>query len=379
MNHPNTENMAYAWQAFNHSEYAINITNLTGEILLVNTAYMELYGYDDDAKIIGFRQNAIRWEETDPKVYKDLWSVISQDRIWRGKLINKRVDGELLPVHLSIYPIFEEGKKIGYMGFTLDRSQQFELEKQLLQANRLMILGTLGAGMAHELNNPLTSISLEAENLLDLCQENEIDKRSARESIEVILNGVDRMKRVIDHLLSYVRKGGYNSQDVVSVQELFEDALLFLDRQFRNRNIQITIDQKSPFYILGSRTDLESVLHNLLTNSRDAFSGLPVSDVEKYIHIEIKESEQHRVEIKYTDNAGGIPQAILEKIWQPFFSTKVEGEGTGLGLSITQKIVHEHGGRILCSSQPPTTTFRIILPCTHVAKKDTLFLDDDEL
>jgi signal transduction histidine kinase len=110
--------------------------------------------------------------------------------------------------------------------------------------------------------------------------------------------------------------------------------------------------------------DMESVIHNLLTNSRDAFQT--VDSDNKTIRIKVSKLEKNWMLLEYRDNAGGIPHDILDKIYDPFFTTKVEGKGTGLGLAITKKIIVASGGMITCESRNGETLFMIRLP---LAKK----------
>ena len=115
----------------------------------------------------------------------------------------------------------------------------------------------------------------------------------------------------------------------------------------------------------ASRTQLESVIHNLLSNSRDAFATSGTESKRISIACEFLESER-MVRMEYRDNAGGISQEVMSRIFEPFFTTK-GGEGTGLGLAISSKIIADHGGSIHCESQDGETRFRILLPAFSAA------------
>ncbi len=363
-------------QAFIQAENAINVTDLTGVMVAVNQAYLDLYGFKHEDDVLGETQAIIRSPKNAKSIYEEMWSTIKKDSTWKGELFNRNVEGEDIPVYLSIHPLFEGGKKVAYMGFTMDRSQQVELEKQLLHTNRLAVLGVLGAGLAHELNNPLTSISLEAENLRDQLRE-EVDPNKAQvSSVETILKGVDRMQRVISHLLVYVRKGSQVGEESIDLKDLTTDARLFLERQFHNRNISIDVSIEKEMWIEGRRTDMESVFHNLLTNSRDAFDENEERLSSNHqITITAHRPEEGWIEIVYKDNAGGIPKELLTKIFDPFFTTKKEGSGTGLGLSISSKIIKEHKGSLRVCVEGEVTLFKILIPSIAEGKKKG-WLDD---
>src|SRR5690606_15807976 len=113
--------------------------------------------------------------------------------------------------------------------------------------------------------------------------------------------------------------------------QLIEDSFLFLDRQLRSRGIAIELDIENNIFLQGNRTQLESVVHNLLSNSRDAFEG---RKGDKNIRIKARQDARGKLHIEYRDNAGGIPEKLLDKVFEPFFTTKKEMEGTGLGLAI---------------------------------------------
>ncbi len=348
--------------AFLQADYAINITDTQGSLLRVNQAYLDLYKFNNEGEVLGKTQKIIRSPQTSDHFYQKLWQTISSGQTWRGDLTNRARDGSDVYVHLTISPIKREGKLVGYMGFSLDRAQQVLLERQLLHANKLMVLGTLGAGLAHELNNPLASILLDAEYLQDSLANSqvEINRKAALEATTSVIRGVERMRRVLEHLLLYSRKDRPSGNSTLLLKEVVEDSFLFLDRQLINRKIIIMVDLPPEIRISGNRTQLESVFHNLIQNSRDAFDDQDIA--EKYISIKAKINHRGSVEITYEDNAGGIPMKNLETIFEPFFTTKPEGSGTGLGLSISRKIVVDHGGTIECQSEKGWTRFTLLFP-----------------
>lgn len=350
-------------RAFTQADYAINITDKLGNLIKVNKAYLDLYKFSSEEEVIGKTQKVIRSPHTPNSIYKEMWTTILSGYTWRGNLNNIARDGSEVFVHLTITPVREKGEIVGYMGFSLDRAQQVLLERELFHANKLVVLATMGAGLAHELNNPLASILLDAEYLRDIfaTPETPIDWPMASSAAKSVINGVERMKKVLEHLLMYSRKegGGGQRHSTLTLGQLIEDSFLFLDRQLRSRGIAIELDLESNVFLQGNRTQLESVVHNLLSNSRDAFEG---RKGEKTIRIRARVDDQGKLNIEYRDNAGGIPDNLLEKVFEPFFTTKKEMEGTGLGLAISRKIIVEHGGTITCETRDGGTTFHIRLP-----------------
>jgi PAS domain S-box-containing protein len=353
-------------KAFTQSDYAINITDAAGILLKVNQAFLNMYKFASEQDVLGKTQRIIRSPHTPLRIYQDMWKTIIQGNTWRGNFTNVAKDGAEVFVHLTITPIRENEKIIGYMGFSLDRAQQVLLERELFQANKLVELGTMGAGLAHELNNPLASILLDAEFLRDVLANpgKPFDRKMTLAAADSVINGVEKMKRVLEHLLIYSRKEKPQQRSTLLVSDLIRDSFLFIEKQIRSRGIDIKVEVEENLAIPGNLTQLESVIHNLLANSRDAFE-MQEENPEKLITIGGRLESNGNVCITYKDNAGGIPDAILEHIFEPFFTTKSEKEGTGLGLSISKKIITEHGGRIRCESREGSTTFFIHLPSAN--------------
>ena len=360
-------------KAFTQADYAVNLTDTKGDLVKVNQAYLDLYKFPFDTEILGKSQRIIRSPHTSNAVYKEMWKTIASGETWRGNLTNIAKDGSEVFVHLTITPIQENGIIVGYMGFSLDRAQQVMLEKQLFHANKLVVLGTMGAGLAHELNNPLASILLDAEYVQEIFQapEKPIDWATALSASTSVIKGVERIKKVLEHLLTYSRKEGPQRHSTLSLLQLIQESFLFIERQFSNRGITIDIHIDEDIFISGNRTQLESIIHNLLHNSRDAFEG---RSGEKKVTIRMSKGSDGFAVIEYRDNAGGISEAHLPHIFEPFFTTKGETEGTGLGLAISKKIVAEHGGTIDCESSDGHTQFLILLP-TIADTNDSLFDD----
>jgi PAS domain S-box-containing protein len=353
-------------EAFTQAEYAINITDTEGKLLRVNRAYLNLYKFAHEAQILGKTQRIIRSTHTPERLYRDMWTTIKDGHTWRGELINKASDGSDVYVHLTISPLRRDGQIVGYMGFSLDRAQQVMLERQLLHANKLMVLGTLGAGIAHEMNNPLASILLDAEYLKEwhANPQGKRDEKSALAASDSVIRGVERMRRVLQHLLLYSKRETSTDFGTIPVRELIEDSFLFVERQLTNRGIELKIEVEGDLHVQGNRTHLESVIHNLLGNSRDAFETAATDPQRGPQSISLKASlaEDNCVAIDYEDNAGGIPSEYMERIFEPFFTTKPEGKGTGLGLALSRKIMADHGGSIHVDSENGRTHFKLILP-----------------
>ncbi len=355
-------------KAFLQAEFAINITDPNGYILKVNEAYLKLYGFSSDQEVIGKSQNIIRSPATPNRVYESLWSTIKSGQTWKGDLTNLSKNGREVYVHLTVSPLMEDGEIVGYMGFSLNREQQVILERQLFHANKLVVLRTLCASLTHELNNPLASILLDAEYLKEVVSypDEEVDYKAALSAADSIIKGAKWMDKVLNHLRQYTGKELDADLKVIPVVELIHDSLLFLEKQFLARQIKVKVEVEEGLSVSGNRTQLESVIHNLLSNSRDAFEKSPPGN--KFIGIQAKKSRGGTACIRYIDNAGGIDPTLLPKIFDPFFTTKQGSEDTRLRLSLSRKIILEHNGSIIFHSKKGGTFFKINLPLALITR-----------
>jgi C4-dicarboxylate-specific signal transduction histidine kinase len=230
-------------------------------------------------------------------------------------------------------------------------AQLQEIRTQLLQAGKLAALGTLGAGVAHELNNPLTVVSAEADEILDSIEGGYFDQKLAAICAKNIKTHAERMRVIIDHIREYTREAKPSEWKQLSVNEPIKDALILLKTQLDNSgiNVHVSLSENLP-KIWGHHNKLESVFQNLITNARDAFAAIN-DGREKKLSISTHLNGKNTIEVKFRDNGCGMSEQILRKIFKPYFTTKDVGNGTGLGLSIAQSNVHEHRGNIIVKSQ----------------------------
>lgn len=233
---------------------------------------------------------------------------------------------------------------------------------QLAQAAKLATLGTLGAEIAHELNNLLTVISAEADEILDSVTDARQDWRQTTESAKNIKNYAQRMRLIVDHIREYTWDDSHSNRIQVDINDVIQDSLILLISSLQKEGVEVTLSLADNLpKIWGHRNKLESVFQNLITNARDALRA--ANKDNKTIHISSAQISDQKIEIKIADNGCGMPAEVQRKMYQPFFTTKQRGEGTGLGLSIAYTIIKEHQGEIVVSSTPGEgTEFILTLP-----------------
>jgi two-component system NtrC family sensor kinase len=242
--------------------------------------------------------------------------------------------------------------------------QRATLNNQLIQAEKMAAIGRLAAGIAHEINNPAAIINNEAGWMSDLMKDNikdgsGLDYNEFQKSIQQIKKQVDRCKNITSRLLGFSRRVGEGTEPV-NINQLLDEAIFFLEKEAKHENIEIKREYQADLPIwYGNASQIEQVFLNIITNAMDSIRGKGNMTL-------ITRKVNTSIEISIHDTGGGIPKEYLPRIFEPFFSTKLNKGGTGLGLSICYEIVKSFGGDIFVESeQDKGTTFIISLPINN--------------
>ena len=271
--------------------------------------------------------------------------------LYRVSLEAEQADASRL-VNLGIAPFQTEGRQAGWILVIEDVTERASLEEQLRLSEKMAAIGLLAAGVAHEVNTPLTGISSYTQMLLQRAQPD--DPNTAL--LEKIERQTFRAAKIVTSLLNLARPSGGETTSV-DLHAIIGDILSLLEHQFKVGHVQVRRDlSESPLVVRGVEYKLQQVFLNLFLNARDAMpkgGWLAVST----------RLEGAEAVVEVSDTGVGIPAELLARIYDPFFTTKAESQGTGLGLSVTYGIVREHGGTLTCESEVGTgTTFRLTLP-----------------
>ena len=258
-----------------------------------------------------------------------------------------------LLVNLAVAPFqTSDGSQAGWILVLEDVTDRANLEEQLRLSEKMAAIGLLAAGVAHEVNTPLTGISSFTQLLLERSEPD--DPRT--QLLEKIERQTFRAAKIVNSLLNLARPTG-GETGAVDLNGAIGDILSLLEHQFKLGHVQVRKDlAKSGLVVRGVEYKLQQVFLNLFLNARDA---MPKGG---WLTVATQVDGANAV-IEVADTGVGIPPDHLGRIYDPFFTTKPEGRGTGLGLSVTYGIVQEHGGQLTCDSQPGQgTRFRLVLP-----------------
>lgn len=262
---------------------------------------------------------------------------------------------------LRAYPITNKNYQIySYIIYIIDITEKRKMEAQLIQSGKLAAIGEIAAGIAHELNNPLTAILGNSQLLLRVGKS---DERTNKLLSDIYVCG-KRCKNIIQNLLTFSRQDEYSFEDFC-INEAVEQVLDIIGDQFNKLNITIKKDlPKNLHCVQGNIQQIGQIILNLLINAKDALEEKDTE--EKVILIESKEvieNEKKWVVLSIKDNGCGIPNHRLQDVFNPFFTTKEPGKGTGLGLSVSLGIAEKHNGFIeIDSTYMEGSEFRIKLP-----------------
>ena len=256
-------------------------------------------------------------------------------------------------VNVGIAPFqTADGVKAGWIIVLEDVTDRANLEEQLRLSEKMAAIGLLAAGVAHEVNTPLTGISSFTQMLLERAEPD--DPRTPL--LEKIERQTFRAAKIVNSLLNLARPASSDAAPV-DINMVVGDVLSLLEHQFRTGRIQVRRELASPAPVVrGVEYKLQQVFLNLFLNARDAMPKGGWLTVSSRV-------DGSQVAVELADTGVGIPAEHLARIYDPFFTTKPEGRGTGLGLSVTYGIVQDHGGVLTCESAPGQgTRFTLLLP-----------------
>ncbi|MCG8566809.1 MAG: ATP-binding protein [Desulfobacterales bacterium] len=353
------------------SASAIVAADRNGRIELMNSVAKELF-----AGSFGRGEPFIRTEDLYPpgKAREVMRMLRDEDFGGRGKLLLPRTTilnalGEEIQVEMSAAIVYDElGNESATMAIYNDLKSKNRIEKELklaqkrlAQSEKMASLGQLAAGVAHEINNPLTGVLFYASLLLE---RRDLDAH-AREDLSYIIEDAERCKNIVKSLLVYSRSTD-SKKHILPVNEVVETGLKLVRDQKKFRNIKIQRHLSPEMMLINADTaKLNQVLINLVINAADAMEGSGTISIYTY-----RDKVRKTVFLEIKDTGQGIARQDLSRIFDPFFTTKPAGKSTGLGLSIVYGIIEEHEGRIsVKQTGKKGTTFVIELP---------LFLPQDE-
>jgi two-component system sensor histidine kinase HydH len=332
---------------------------------LVENMPMGLVAMDRESRIIAFNQTAefvLRKtagevigqmaKDVLPEACRDLLRTLEVEKQIIAKEIDcSLTDGRTIPLEVIATVLEEEDGARGVVVLFRDITEIKQLKKEIAQSQRLASLGSLAAGVAHEIRNPLSSIKGFATYFKERYRDNPDDSQTA----DIMVQEVDRLNRVIGQLLDYARPMTMNRRET-AIQTVIQHALRMIESQAREKGVVIQTElQADVAAVLIDPDRIKQVFLNLYLNAIGAMEGGGI------LSVALLSMTDRRIRIEVRDTGVGIDPKDLDRIFDPYFTTK--SSGTGLGLAIVQKIIEAHRGEIQVASTPGLgTTVSVILP-----------------
>ncbi|MCB1100147.1 MAG: response regulator [Verrucomicrobiae bacterium] len=356
------------------------ITDTSGAILYVNPAFEKSSGYTV-AEALGKNPSILKSDKHDAEFYRQMWSTIERGEVWRGHMVNRRKDGTLYEEEATISALRDAaGEVINYVAVKQDVTRERQLEAQFRQSQKMEGIGQLAGGVAHDFNNILAAIMMQAE----LTGMDENISQEVREGLLEIKGAADRAANLTRQLLLFSRKEVMQSRQL-DLNDLVTSLAKMLQRIIRE-DVQLRLHLHSaPLLTVADAGMLDQLLMNLAVNARDAMprgGELIIETAEKAIiaghaDLDMDALPGRYVWLSVSDTGGGIPPEIQSRMFEPFFTTKEVGKGTGLGLATVFGIVKQHKGWIKVDSEVGVgTTFQVFLPAS--AEPADAVLEDEK-
>ncbi|MBW4430601.1 MAG: response regulator [Pelatocladus maniniholoensis HA4357-MV3] len=347
---------------------AIFVQDLDNKILFWNKAAELLYKWKKE-EAIGKKALEL-WQEKDLSKLQAAFSILMKNRAWEGELQQITKIGQEITVESrwTLVRDFDHRSQC-FLVVNTDITQKKLLESQFLRAQRLESIGTLASGIAHDLNNVLAPILMTAQLL-----ESQLDDERSKRLLPILITNAKRGANLVKQVLSFTR-GMEGDRTLLQFKHIVREIQQVMRETFPKSIEVSTLIPANLWTIYGDATQLHQVLMNLCVNARDAMpigGSLSISAEnflvdENYARMHLDARIGAYVAITVTDTGVGIAPGILDRIFEPFYTTKEFGKGTGLGLSTVLGIIKSHGGFInVYSELGKGTQFKVFLPAQQI-------------
>jgi len=355
-------------EALESARDGVMITDLQGTILHVNAALEKVFGYPRQ-EVLGNTPRMFKSEVHTREFFTDFWNTILGRSSWQGEMVNRRKDGTLIDVSLTVSPILDhQGQLTHFVGIYRDMTERKQIERQLFQAQKMQSVGTLAGGVAHEFNNLLAGIQGYAA--LGLREPGL--PHTVREFLDFVVQLSERAANLTKQLLAFARKPALVRQPTVMEKLLRATA----DLVHYSLNVDVTLDIEPadpPLEALADANQFQQVLVNLSLNARDAMPPSALRPLEFRLGRRLLDGmlpafpqnvpAGDYVVLEVRDHGQGMSPEVLAQALDPFFTTKDIGQGTGLGLPVVFGIVQGHQGVLTLESEVGQgTCIRMYLP-----------------
>jgi PAS domain S-box-containing protein len=331
-------------QVLESGPVSIIITDINGNIEYVNPWFCDLTGYSLE-EVIGLNPNILKSNYHTNEDYTELWNKIKNNKVWSGIFKNIKKNGDEFCESSIIAPVSDkDGEIINFLSIKQEITEQVHLKEKLASKEDIIIAQSQHAAMgemigmiAHQWRQPLGVISMGANNLLIDIDLDEVNEKSIIEEAQSIIKQTDHLSKTIDDFRNFFRPN--KEVEEVAIEWIVNEAKKIMGKSLEHKQIRLSIYNKKSHIVHTYSRELLQVFINIFKNAEEAL--VENREKDRFISIDIT-SDKENVIVTISDNGGGIDKVILNKIFNPYFSTKDEKTGTGLGLYMSKTIVEKH-------------------------------------
>jgi PAS domain S-box-containing protein len=371
-----------AHTAIENAVEAVIVTDTDNKIILFNKAGEDIFGYKKN-DILGNNPKLFSSGRHDTLFYTEMWDSLRENKSWSGEIWNKRTNGEIFPQKVSIRAVCnEQGAIVNYVAVLMDISEHKEAEQKLeninknlenivakevaknrqkdiilIKQSRQAAMGEMIANIAHQWRQPLNALGLTIQDTKMAWQHGEVDEQYIADMVKDSMRLIKFMSQTIDGFRTFFKpdeeKTSFNLHGtIVRTKNLLLTSL-------EAHKIEFTMDIPKDIFIYGYENELAQAMLNIIGNAKDAIVENNINSPKVSI-IACKNDGNCIISIQ--DNAGGIPSTIIDKIFEPYFTTKEQGKGTGIGLYMAKTIIEDNiGGKLSVENIDSGARFSIIL------------------
>ncbi|MCK5111211.1 MAG: ABC transporter substrate-binding protein [Arcobacteraceae bacterium] len=344
------------------SKYVIfSKTDLKGIITEASDAFSDISQYSKK-ELIGKPHNIIRHPDMPASAFKDMWSTIQSDEVWKGEVKNLKKDGTYYWIEANISPEYDKNGNIqGYLAVRHDITAKKDFEKQhiqLIQSAKMASMGEMIGNIAHQWRQPLSVISMGASGMQIQKEQDILTDKMFNETCKMIDENTQYLSKTIDDFTNFIKDD--RVRKIFELEAVIKSFLNLIEGSVKSNNIDIIINLQKNIKIDGYENELTQCFINIFKNAKDIFKERKIKNKLIFLSTKI---EDNKAIIEIRDNAGGISDDILSKIFEPYFTTKHQSQGTGLGLHMSKDIIEKHlKGRLYAKNTNDGAIFYIELP-----------------
>ena len=352
-------------------------TDLKGNITYVSRRFCDISGYKKE-ELLGKNHKILRHKDMPKDIFKDMWQTISSHKTWIGDIKNRKKDGSFYWVKANISPLYHNDKHIGYVAIRYDISDKKKLnelnlslqqkidheidksrkkDQQMLEQSRLAQMGEMISMIAHQWRQPLTAISSASAAISLKAKRNKLSPDLAVELSSKISQYSQHLSATIDDFREFFKSNKIKKE--TNFNNILNSVINIVNESIINKDIELIKEINCQRTFISYENELKQVILNLVKNAEDI---LLENDIKNpYIKIKAYNQDDKFI-LEISDNAGGVPEDIIDKIFDPYFSTKTKKDGTGLGLYMSKMIVEDHcEGELSVCNDANGAVFKIVI------------------